>query len=178
VGKAKAAIAPGLRRQVWERDDFRCQVCGTNRDLQIDHIYPENRGGPTAAFNLETLCGACNRHKASGITIISMHPAFAEREPGALRRRAARFRILAKWFPNPVDGSFYAVTAVEWEAHADCLETNDCGDTLALLRLEFSCLEMQGPERLAAIHHLLREMVGDFRRARLFLDRLAPQSVA
>ena len=59
----KAWIPDALRWEVWERDDFTCQRCGSRRRLSIDHIVPESRGGPTVAANLRTLCVRCNARK-------------------------------------------------------------------------------------------------------------------
>lgn len=59
----KVAIPAALRWEVWERDDFTCRACGARRFLTIDHIISEWNGGLTEAFNLQTLCRACNRSK-------------------------------------------------------------------------------------------------------------------
>jgi hypothetical protein len=59
-------IPADLRRYVLERDGGRCQDCGANSDLQIDHIVAVARGGATTMANLQTLCGYCNRQKGSG----------------------------------------------------------------------------------------------------------------
>ena len=56
-------IPVDLRWAIWERDDFRCCKCGSRRHLQIDHVYPKSRGGPTTAENLQTLCRSCNVRK-------------------------------------------------------------------------------------------------------------------
>lgn len=61
----KAHIPSDLRWEVWERDDFTCQHCGSRRHLSIDHIVPESKGGATTRANLQTLCMPCNRKKAA-----------------------------------------------------------------------------------------------------------------
>lgn len=65
-GKQKA-ISKALRWHIWERDDFRCQVCGSRHYLEVDHIFPESRGGETVPDNLQTLCQRCNRKKGAKI---------------------------------------------------------------------------------------------------------------
>ena len=60
---AKASIPTDLRWEVWERDNFTCQHCGTRRHLSIDHIIPESKGGTTVLENLQTLCKKCNSIK-------------------------------------------------------------------------------------------------------------------
>jgi 5-methylcytosine-specific restriction endonuclease McrA len=43
--------------------DKRCLNCGSTKDLQVDHIIALARWGITAWWNLQTLCGKCNRWK-------------------------------------------------------------------------------------------------------------------
>ena len=59
----KRSISPRLRWEVWERDNFTCQVCGSRRYLSIDHIVPVSKGGQTIKENLQTLCLSCNSRK-------------------------------------------------------------------------------------------------------------------
>lgn len=59
----KAEIPTELRWRVWERDDFTCKKCGSRRNLSIDHIVAEVKGGVTEESNLQTLCGPCNSRK-------------------------------------------------------------------------------------------------------------------
>lgn len=61
--RTKVTIGGTLRRQVFERDLYRCQHCGTHLDLCADHIVPESKGGPTTFENLQTLCRSCNSKK-------------------------------------------------------------------------------------------------------------------
>lgn len=59
----KQPIPKDLRWTVWERDDFTCQICGSRRNLTIDHIYPESKGGELTLENAQTLCKSCNSRK-------------------------------------------------------------------------------------------------------------------
>ena len=53
-----------LRRQVLERDEYRCVKCGViRRWMEIDHIIPLNKGGTNAIKNLQTLCYYCHKEK-------------------------------------------------------------------------------------------------------------------
>lgn len=46
-----------VRRQVFERDSWRCVRCGRPGRLECDHIVPLDRGGdPWDMANLQTLC--------------------------------------------------------------------------------------------------------------------------
>ncbi len=56
-----------IRRAVFERDGGRCVECGSNFDLQYDHLIPVALGGATTADNLQLLCGPCNRTKGADL---------------------------------------------------------------------------------------------------------------
>jgi hypothetical protein len=43
--KAKKVISSRVRKDVFERDKYRCQTCDTHLNLSVDHIHPESKGG-------------------------------------------------------------------------------------------------------------------------------------
>jgi len=54
------------RRNIYERDRFRCQYCGEgfpSEELTYDHVIPKYRGGRTEWANIVTCCIPCNRRK-------------------------------------------------------------------------------------------------------------------
>ena len=51
------------RRNIFIRDGFRCQYCGTGDDLTVDHVVPASKGGPWTWENLTTACARCNNKK-------------------------------------------------------------------------------------------------------------------
>lgn len=51
------------RAHVLARDRFRCQRCGAQTQLEIDHIVPVARGGSWDPDNLWVLCRSCHRSK-------------------------------------------------------------------------------------------------------------------
>ena len=56
------------RKNVFERDQFRCQYCGETypeSKLNLDHVIPRDRGGRTSWENLVTSCIECNSRKAN-----------------------------------------------------------------------------------------------------------------
>lgn len=48
---------------IFRRDQYTCQYCGTRKDLTLDHLIPKARGGTTTWNNLVTACKRCNSTK-------------------------------------------------------------------------------------------------------------------
>jgi 5-methylcytosine-specific restriction endonuclease McrA len=67
------------RHNIFERDQNTCQYCGRvfdRKDLNLDHVIPRDRGGPTTWENVVCSCISCNTRKANrtpqeaGMTLI------------------------------------------------------------------------------------------------------------
>src|SRR5690242_8221971 len=56
------------RHNIFERDKNTCQYCGQvfdRKDLNLDHVIPRDRGGPTTWENIVCSCIPCNTLKAN-----------------------------------------------------------------------------------------------------------------
>jgi 5-methylcytosine-specific restriction endonuclease McrA len=53
------------RFNVFLRDKFVCQFCGTRDDLTFDHLLPRSRGGHTTWVNVVASCSDCNLKKGN-----------------------------------------------------------------------------------------------------------------
>ena len=56
------------RRNVFLRDKYTCQYCAKKLpeiDLNLDHVHPRDKGGPTTWQNIVTSCIKCNTRKAN-----------------------------------------------------------------------------------------------------------------
>mmetsp|Transcript_55479 Transcript_55479/g.134699 ORF Transcript_55479/g.134699 Transcript_55479/m.134699 type:complete len:237 (-) Transcript_55479:75-785(-) len=56
------------RRNVFLRDEYRCQYCGNHfhtADLSLDHVVPRSKGGVLSWDNAVTSCTKCNGRKGS-----------------------------------------------------------------------------------------------------------------
>ena len=56
------------RHNIFERDQNTCQYCGQvfdRSELNLDHVTPRDRGGPTTWENIVCSCIACNTRKSN-----------------------------------------------------------------------------------------------------------------
>jgi 5-methylcytosine-specific restriction endonuclease McrA len=60
-------IPDDVKMFVWQRDGGKCVRCGSNRNLEFDHIIPVVMGGANTARNLQLLCEGCNRAKSGSL---------------------------------------------------------------------------------------------------------------
>ncbi len=60
-------IPEDVRMFVWRRDGGRCVKCGSNKNLEFDHVIPLAEGGSNSERNLQLLCETHNRQKGKTI---------------------------------------------------------------------------------------------------------------
>ena len=69
------------RFNVFLRDRFTCQYCGTREDLTFDHVVPRSKGGHTTWENVVAACSPCNLRKGDRlpreVEMWPMQPPFA-----------------------------------------------------------------------------------------------------
>lgn len=53
-------ISPKVRKEVLERDRYKCIICGSNQCLQIAHYISRARGGLGIPQNLGVMCVHCH----------------------------------------------------------------------------------------------------------------------
>jgi len=70
-GKRKASVPARVKREVVERDQGKCQwkladggTCGATVRVEVDHVQPRGRGGPSTVENCRLLCKAHNLEAA------------------------------------------------------------------------------------------------------------------
>lgn len=62
------AFDENTKREVYERQDGHCPVCGQVfdiKDMHADHVTPWSKGGRTVVDNCRMLCADCNRRKSN-----------------------------------------------------------------------------------------------------------------
>jgi len=55
-----------LGREVLQRDGWRCQSCGSLKNLQVHHKMFRSQLGDDSEENLVTLCSGCHNHLHGG----------------------------------------------------------------------------------------------------------------
>ena len=72
--KRRASVPPKVKREVMARDGGKCTwplanggVCGATTKLEIDHVVPRGKGGPSTADNCRILCKAHNLEAARSV---------------------------------------------------------------------------------------------------------------
>lgn len=58
-------ISQYVMDRVWRRDGGRCVACGSQENLEFDHIIPFSKGGSNSYRNIQLLCERCNREKSN-----------------------------------------------------------------------------------------------------------------
>jgi hypothetical protein len=98
--KRKACVPPKVKREVRKRDQGKCQwplasggTCGSTVKLEIDHVVPRGKGGPSTVENCRILCRAHNLEAARRAYGDDRMDLFTPRVPVA--REAA-----AEWGPG------------------------------------------------------------------------------
>jgi HNH endonuclease len=56
-------ISDEVKRAVWVRDNGKCRSCGSDENIEYDHIHPVSKGGNSEIDNIQLLCRPCNRAK-------------------------------------------------------------------------------------------------------------------
>ena len=59
------------RFNVFLRDKFSCQYCGSGDELTFDHLLPRSKGGETNWDNVVTACSTCNVRKGGKLLKLS-----------------------------------------------------------------------------------------------------------
>lgn len=68
MAKKRTSMSRRLRFDVFKRDSFVCQYCGSHPPsivLHVDHIVPVSAGGENVLENLITSCESCNLGKGA-----------------------------------------------------------------------------------------------------------------
>ncbi len=82
------------RFNLFLRDEFCCQYCGSKGELTFDHVLPRSRGGITSWENVVAACSPCNLRKGNKLLRVSgLNLRRPPRQPSAedMRNAGRRF---------------------------------------------------------------------------------------
>ena len=65
--RERQPIPDSVKMFVWQRDNGRCVVCGSQEKIEFDHIIPVSMGGSNTARNIQLLCEKHNRSKGANL---------------------------------------------------------------------------------------------------------------
>ena len=89
----RKAISKTLRFEIFKRDGFKCQYCGSTPPkavLHVDHIIPVAKGGGNTDGNLTTACSVCNGGK--GVRDLTLAPATLAERAAAVAEQEEQLR--------------------------------------------------------------------------------------
>ena len=102
-------VPAAVRREVWSRDDGRCTwpldsggTCGSTLRLEIDHVVPRGRGGPSTVENCRLTCAMHNQLAARQVYGNDWMDQFTTSEAGMVP--VAREPEAAAWGSVRLDG--------------------------------------------------------------------------
>ena len=99
--KRRASVPPKVKREVMKRDEGKCQwplanggTCGSTVRLEVDHVVPRGKGGPSTTDNCRVLCRPHNLEAA--------RQAYGDDHMDLFTRSTSRAsEPVAPWIPIP-----------------------------------------------------------------------------
>lgn len=96
----RKSLTKKVRFEVFKRDSFKCQYCGSSAPdviLHVDHIDPISKGGDNSIINLITSCDDCNFGK-SDIRLSDDSAVKKQKEQlDELNKRREQLQMMVKW---------------------------------------------------------------------------------
>ncbi len=111
----KPVRSPAFTRfNLFLRDQFTCQYCGSQGEMTFDHVVPRSRGGRTTWENVVAACGRCNLKKAN-LTMrqagMALNRLPCRPDTGELQNKGRKFP------PNHLHGSW--MDFLYWDAELE-----------------------------------------------------------
>lgn len=123
MNEERKPLSKKMRFDVFKRDSFTCQYCGSTPPtvvLEVDHIHPVSKGGRNMIDNLITACFDCNRGKAAGL--LSSVPASMVERAELLKEKIAQVKAYEKILRQKRSADEEIINSVEdvLKSHTGC----------------------------------------------------------
>jgi 5-methylcytosine-specific restriction endonuclease McrA len=90
-------ISPKVRKEVMERDNGRCIICGSTDNLQVAHFVSRARLGLGIPQNLAILCACCHFEMDNGKSHRELQKLVREHLQGLYEDWDEKNLIYSKW---------------------------------------------------------------------------------
>ena len=93
-------LSKKLRFEVFKRDAFKCQYCGSSAPevvLHVDHIKPVSKGGKNELVNLITSCQDCNQGKGARLLDDKSAIEKQRKQLEELNEKREQLEMMLKW---------------------------------------------------------------------------------
>ena len=100
INNQRQTISKSVRFEVFKRDQFKCQYCGSSAPevlLQIDHMNPVANGGTNDVINLITACLACNSGKSDKLLSDDTTVSKQKHQLEQLQERREQLEMMMQW---------------------------------------------------------------------------------
>jgi hypothetical protein len=97
---ARKSLSKKLRFEVFKRDSFTCQYCGSKAPdviLHVDHVHPVAEGGDDDILNLVTSCQPCNFGKGARVLSDDSVVEKRRRQLEELQARKEQIELMLEW---------------------------------------------------------------------------------
>lgn len=130
---ARKAILKKIRFEVFKRDSFKCQYCGSSAPdviLHIDHIHPVSKGGDNDITNLITSCFDCNMGKKHRLLGDNTAIAKQKAQLDEINEKRLQLEQMLKWRKElqSIEKTTLKVAIDEWHNMIDGYSLNDRGE--------------------------------------------------
>ena len=128
----RKTISKKTRFEVFKRDSFKCQYCGTSAPeaiLVVDHIDPFSKGGADEMVNYITACQGCNAGKSDRVLSDSTTLQKQKAQLDELNMRREQLEMMMQWRAGLKEISELEVESASdaWSAHAAGWSLNEKG---------------------------------------------------
>lgn len=133
--KKRIAIGKKQRFEVFKRDSFTCQYCGSKAPdvvLHVDHINPVSKGGENEIINLITSCVACNLGKSDRLLTDKTSIEMQRKQLEELAERRDQLEMMLAWRDSlkGLDDDIVDEVAIRIEDYIPGNTINDHGKSL------------------------------------------------